>query len=605
MAVLSRPTSDCGAWTVPSSLWRQTLESRSSCSKSAVRLHNEQIGDRGLTRSVLVERVPGYELLEKQLAHLLNPPIPPADGQWRQEQKKNYQEEQRRQEEWIDYVRANVDALRENRAAPKLLHHLAEAYYGELPTWSTTTTGEQRIRAQLGDDEGLTKAALAGLRGTVSRDDVPGVDEIISLRSESRTHYLALPFLAGLDEIDRTEPAALLRLNERLRRTALAFYYCTAVYGGNDASWYLMGLHASTQLVAEVLIKCAVSAIRNGEEIIPGLERLGHLKNNAQVAHHLSKAILRAFPVRCSLKQVRALDSMLWAALQHVDSASLQQLIEEKLSRRSMNAAQRVHWLAAGVLVAPAKYLKRLGRFVTGREARIRQLAAFYSSSERPKSVTEALPVPSLKLLVGLIGHSFGPAIADGPVTLEVDASDQVGHFIQRLASLPGEEATQALEALSSDAALHRWHYLIVDALDRQRVIYRDAAYRHPSLEQICRTLSNQAPANPSDLAALVMDRLRDLAVEIRTANTDPWRQYWNEDGYGRPATPKHEDSCRDALLSDLRARLPEGVDAQPEGQYAGDKRADIRVAYARTSTCRWKSRRVRIETFGAPHAIN
>ena len=102
----------------------------------------------------------------------------------------------------------------------------------------------------------------------------------------------------------------------------------------------------------------------------------------------------------------------------------------------------------------------------------------------------------------------------------------------------------------------------------------------HPSLEQICRTLGNQSPANPSDLAALVMDRLRDLAVEIRTANTDPWRQYWNEDAHGRPATPKHEDSCRDALLSDLRARLPEGVDAQPEGQYAGDKRADIRVSY-------------------------
>ena len=32
-------------------------------------------------------------------------------------------------------------------------------------------------------------------------------------------------------------------------------------------------------------------------------------------------------------------------------------------------------------------------------------------------------------------------------------------------------------------------------------------------------------------------------------------------------------------LLSDLRTRLPTGVDAQPEGPYARDKRADIRVA--------------------------
>ena len=529
---------DFGVWTLECAV--EFLKTKPQLSdfflKSAVRLHNEGIGNHGLSRSVLVERVRGHELLEKQLANLLDPPIHPAEMQRRQEIEKYDEEGKRRRDQWIDYVRTNVDALRENRAAPKLLHHLAEAYYGELPTWSTTTTGEQRIRAQLGDDEGLTKAALAGLRGTVSRDDVPGVDEIISLRSESRTHYLALPFLAGLDEIERTEPAALLRLNERLRRTALAFYYCTAVYGGNDASWYLMRLHASTQLAAEVLIKCAVSAIRNGEEIIPGLERLGHLKNDAQVAHHLSKAILRAFPVRCSLKQVRALDSMLWAALQHVDSASLQQLIEEKLSRRSMNAAQRVHWLATGMLVAPEEYLKQVENFVTGREARLRQLAAFLCSGARRQSLLNDLPVPCLERLVVLIGRSFGPFMASGWVTLEMAASDQVRQFIQQLASLPGVEATQALEALSSDAALHRWHYLIVDALDRQRVIYRDAAYRHPSLEQIRHTLSNQAPANPSDLAALVMDRLRDLAVEIRTANTDPWRQYWNEDSDGKPA---------------------------------------------------------------------
>ena len=548
--------------------------------QSAVRLHTERIGNRGLTRSVLLERSNRHELLEKQLANLLDAPFHPAESERRQRIEKYDEEDKRRREQWIDYVRANVDALRENRAAPKLLHHLAEAYYGELQTWSATTTGEQRIRAQLGNDEDLTKAALAGLRGTVSRDDVPGVDEIISLRSESRTHYLALPLLAGLDEIERTEPAALLRLNERLRRTALAFYYCTAVYGGNDARWYLMGLHVSTQLVAEVLIKCAVSAIRNGEEIIPDLERLGHLKNNAQVAHHVSKAILRAFPVRCSLKQVRALDSMLWAALHHVDSASLRQLIEEKLSRRSMNAAQRVHWLAAGMLVAPEEYLKQVESFVTGREARLRQLAAFLCSGARRQSLLNDLPVPCLKLLVVLIGRSFGPTMPNGWVTLEVAASDQVRQLIQRLASLPGVDATQALDVLSSDPALHHWYHVIVDARDRQRVIHRDAAYTRPSLEQICRTLSNQAPANPSDLAALVMDRLRDLAVEIRTANIDPWRQYWNEDAYGRPATPKHEDSCRDVLLSDLRARLPEGVDAQPEGQYAGDKRADIRVSY-------------------------
>ncbi len=77
------------------------------------------------------------------------------------------------------------------------------------------------------------------------------------------------------------------------------------------------------------------------------------------------------------------------------------------------------------------------------------------------------------------------------------------------------------------------------------------------------------------------MDRLRSIATTIQTGNSDDWRPYWNEDAYGRPDRdrPRHENSCRDALLSQLRARLPDGVDAQPEGQYAGDRRSDIRVS--------------------------
>ena len=66
----------------------------------------------------------------------------------------------------------------------------------------------------------------------------------------------------------------------------------------------------------------------------------------------------------------------------------------------------------------------------------------------------------------------------------------------------------------------------------------------------------------------------------IRVGNTDDWRQYWSEGEHGRVTKPKHEDSCRDALLSDLQALLPEGVDARREAYYAENKRSDIRVAY-------------------------
>ena len=45
--------------------------------------------------------------------------------------------------------------------------------------------------------------------------------------------------------------------------------------------------------------------------------------------------------------------------------------------------------------------------------------------------------------------------------------------------------------------------------------------------------------------------------------------------------SPKHEDDCRDALLSDLQQRMNRlGIDAAPEGHYAERNRSDIRVCH-------------------------
>ena len=108
------------------------------------------------------------------------------------------------------------------------------------------------------------------------------------------------------------------------------------------------------------------------------------------------------------------------------------------------------------------------------------------------------------------------------------------------------------------DPALARWRDRLERARDDQRVIHRDAAYRHPNLEQLHHTLADRQPANAGDLAALTVDRMRSIATTIQTGNTDNWRQYWNEDPYGRAERPKHEDSCRDAFLSQLRGEAPE-----------------------------------------------
>ena len=463
---------------------------------------------------------------------------------------------------------------------------IGKAYFGYYPGRGRSIAAEQRLSELLGNDDDLVEATLAGLRGTVWREDVPEADEIIRLKSESRMPYLAFPFLAGMDEVQRVKPEQLDQLSGLQMRKALTFHFCTPTGRGEDPGWYLKIVDSYPELVADVLVQCATAFIRAGNEHIPGLYELAHMKNHAEVARGGSLPLLRAFPVRCTQKQIEALDNLLWAALQHADRESLDEIIDGKLSRKSMTVAQRVHWLAAGVVVSPETNGQQLENFVGGRDRRIGQLAAFLSPKYPLQLLTNERQAATLKLLIRLIGASFGPFTEDGlgsswSGTPAMDASELIVQLIGRLESMPDQDATHALEVLTTDPALSRWRGQLERARDTQRVIHRDAAYRHPSVEQVRSTLSNRSPANASDLAALLVDLLDEVAIRIRTDYTNDWKQYWNEDSLSKkPTVPKHEDSCRDALLSQLRKHLPEGVVGQPEVRYANDYRADIRVAY-------------------------
>ena len=178
-----------------------------------------------------------------------------------------------------------------------------------------------------------------------------------------------------------------------------------------------------------------------------------------------------------------------------------------------------------------------------------------------------------------MLGRSYRPLTMNGLVTLEMHASDRISALIAQLGSLAGDEAQQALRDLIDDPQLAPWKGRLTWSLERQRVVHRDASHRHPTIQQVARALNDQAPANVVDLAALLVERLRDVSEDVRGGNSNPWRAFWNEDGYGRLTTSKPENSCRDSLLAALKERLPAEVDAAPEGRYAADRRADIRVS--------------------------
>ena len=483
-------------------------------------------------------------------------------------------ERQQEEENWLAHVRLNEAALRENRAAPSLLFQLAKVYFGI----NSTSRGSEAVREALRGDQHLPQAVLQGFRGTVNRQDVPTLEEILSVQGQGRMHYLALPLLAGLAETERTTLEDAAQWDDDQIRKAIALYYgYGAPLSGDRPSWYQRLLVTRPELVAEVQVQIAISEFRSGREHIGQLWELARDSDHAKVAKYASLPLLRAFPTRCKLVQLRSLDHMLWAAIQHADEASLQELIKRKRALASMNVAQRGHWLAAGFILAPGTYDNPMNDYLRGQENRIRRVAEFFGSQGR---VRIELEIPLSKRLIRLVGSCAGPEpswVVGGMIRSEMASSDFVNALIQRLAGSPTKAASDALASLLADSELLRWRDALSHAQGAQRMIRRDASYRHPTIEQVYQTLKGGTPANPGDLAGLVMDRLSTIADQIRANNANYWRPYWNEDKYQKPTNPKHENSCRDALVLGLRQHFPK---SDPEVQYVNGKRADIRVTY-------------------------
>ena len=291
---------------------------------------------------------------------------------------------------------------------------------------------------------------------------------------------------------------------------------------------------------------------------------------------------------------------LLRAADRKVEKDALLRIVENKLTLLSMDAAQQMYWICAGLLAKPTLFTGRLHRKLKGRgsERRVKHVAEFLYDRDDSSidalgvpvvPAIETLDIPALELLVHSLGNSYRPyGWADDspgmPGNVIRNNNDHksfiVDGLINSLASRPSHDATQAFERLSADTAIRPWHPALQYAASLQQEISREANFRHPTVEQVLGTLDNRAPANAADLTALTMDVLRDLAKTIRHGNTSDWRQYWNVSGRKRADEPRPEDECRNHLLSDLRQRLnPLGVDAQPEGTYADDKRADICVS--------------------------
>ena len=574
------PPEDLGSWCLTEALKASNSTMAKELMGLAVETLVTEMGTTGFSLDILFENTETRTDLRTALEPLLRRSVTQEYLERRKQllYSRSVRANTTQESQLLQEVRAQASALRTGDASLGVLWELGNEYIERHEEFGTV----------LVNDQDLIDAALGGLIGIVQRDDIPDVESIIRTATESKSYYVSLSFLAGMAELGRSNPDQIRALTETQIRKALAFYYCDQI-GERNADWYQYCLEEKPEMVAEVLEQCAEAAMQAGLKHIPGLSFLPHREDHSLIAKSVSISLLQKFAPNHGPDQMPGLDILLRAAIRHADRTELLQLILEKTSLQCMNSFQRIHWLAAGAVVHPEKYLEDLKRLCAGCRVLGRELgsAADLGGHSLLEATDEIAQMPAqqrvdiLHTLVGLLGKFFGPAKFKR-VRMSEDHGTQGGilKLIQELASSSDEAAGRALQALEGQPFLAEWHLHLEDARKRQETVRRDASFLHPSPSQVLHTLSNSLPANASDLASLVVERLEELADEYRNSNTDGWRKFWNEGAHRKVENQRHEDSCRDTLLFDLIQRLPGGIDGQPEGHYAEDKRADIKASY-------------------------
>lgn len=462
-------------------------------------------------------------------------------------------------------------------APTNALVYLAKVYFGLFYELDRESAPRDRLIGFTTPE--IAATALRGFVAALQSPDIPSPQMIGELEVESKEFIIGFPILAGLDVLASNSFADVLLLPESTLQSGLAFHY--AIITDRKREWVDPLVESLPSLAAEALIAYWRPHLAKDAKNIPGLYDLAHKERMKPVAQQVSLILLKDYPNT----QEDNLELLLHAALRNGDRRELSAYAHHILAHHTqLTDVNKTLWYAAAFALDHDSIKRGLAEHIGGKVEQAARVLGFLCPSHGVKSDTPySLSVAALASLIVMLGPIFHPRSLSGSGYMIIrgpeEASSLIQSLIHRLAKELTYDAFLALAALQDDPGLTAWRPEIAYVLADQARQRRELTFRYRTVADVIETLNQGRPANAADLQALVDSHLQTLSAELRDGPTDGWKGMWNVDGYGRPIQPRPENQCRDLLLELLRPRLfPVGVAAEPEGQYAEDKRADIKA---------------------------
>jgi hypothetical protein len=463
------------------------------------------------------------------------------------------------------------------QATPALLFELSGVWLNRY----TNTTGDtplDRFKSYCDNFEEVYEAAQTGFKLCVERADLPSISDIIGLSLQQKEHFLRRPCLLGMAlrwEDDATT-------NDALPAETLERMVCFRLTDGTESTpnWFIHLVKSQPTLVAGVLNAYASECFKAKKDFVDGIYPLAQDPDYREVACIAVPTLLKSFPLRAKATQLRHLEYLLKALMRYSMPES-DEILRLKLSMKAMDMPQKVYWLTAGMLMNPHQYEQLLWSYVGNSWQRGQHVSSFLGSRFSDLQQDSNLSARSIAILIELqTPHSeLDWSSGGGLVSEAMRHGDQVRGLISKLVGLGTQDSVHEIERLLSMPTLRKIKPYLDNGRHELQQRIRETNFSFPSLTAVTQTLANKAPSSASDLCALVLDHIQELAREIRASNSDLFRQFWSE---GKVENEhKNEHSCRDALLHMLRQPLRSfGLECMPEADFFNDKRADIRVSF-------------------------
>lgn len=460
----------------------------------------------------------------------------------------------------------------------------AEVYFGHFRDVDETLSPRARLEEELGSE--YTAVALAGLKAFVRTERFPSLQELAEAESKNSYPRVWNALLAGMDELWLERPSVADFSDEALKvLVGIDLLLPTmsqrrdGVWARDEHTWKDHIVSTRSDFVKDVYLFLIEESLKCGGDHRSGLYEILNVDLFEQFRDDVAAHLLTSYPNQ----PPQRLEELLQIALPANRKSFLKDLASRTIADTTLvGDEQRQIWMVAAYLLSPEVYQDTLEEYVRRAPSIVWRMRALtsYDRDTRKKPVFELEP-PQREFLARMVASHFpnAPYPTGGWSGDENpwDAADYVRSLLSALSADKSAEATDTLERLLRDPTMTTYADSIRHALANQRTRYRELSYNVPQWSNTIRTLSGGAPANVADLQALMIDHLKEISSRIGTQNIDVYKQFWNEDHYGRPTNPKIEESARDVLLGLLKTRLdPLGIITEPEGHMVTDKRADI-----------------------------